>query len=145
MEIVPFELAKKLKEKGFRGKCRESYREGKLISNMTAFNCKTVVDIKISYNALSDAVYTHGMYVDIIDAPAISQVLKWLREEKKFHIAITLYQDDREQFNGWDCTIIDFNLKNFRYIYDICRFKNEWVSYESAALAGIKYVINKLI
>lgn len=62
MEYVTFEIAKKLKEKGFDWETSNVYERNTIA-------CR---------------------YEDY-PKPTISQVLKWLREEKKIHIEIFLY------------------------------------------------------
>lgn len=126
-DFVPFELAKKLKEKGFDESCYQKYDdEGYLSFNHIGYiNCDKSCD---DFCAL---------------APTISQVLKWLREEKKIYIEIFLY-------NGKYCYFV-------KSITQICKddlfheclnedtTEEEYDSYEQAALAGIEYVIDNLI
>ena len=112
MEIVSFELAKKLKEKGFNYETRDIYERNTLA-------CR---------------------YEDV-PKPTISQVLKWLREEKELYIEIYMYHNCYlwEIYNTkiYDT---DFTQKSEKYS-DI-----EYETYELAALAGIEYVIdNNLI
>jgi hypothetical protein len=66
--------------------------------------------------------------------PTISQVLKWLRDEKKLHIVIPASFDE-----GYWWEVRDFNREISEYS-DI-----EYTSYEQAALAGIEYVLDNLI
>ena len=69
-----------------------------------------------------------------INAPTISQVLKWLREEK-IHIVIN--------FDGgmdWYYQIALYGLTTYEK-----ESEHKYNSYEQAALAGIEYVLNKLI
>lgn len=70
----------------------------------------------------------------MIDAPTISQVLKWLREEKGIHVCIAL-----GEFSDWmyDVSRIDGNM--------FCKAEDDFESYEQAALAGIEYVLDNLI
>lgn len=78
-----------------------------------------------------------------INHPTIYQVLKWLREEKKIHIDIGI----------WDCKYIPFivyidvldeNIVHTNKTVDVddCKLFD---TYEQAALAGIEYVIDNLI
>jgi hypothetical protein len=67
-------------------------------------------------------------------APTISQILKWLREEKKLHIVIPASFDE-----GYWWEVRDFNREISEYS-DI-----EYTSYEEATLAGIEYVLDNLI
>lgn len=121
MELVSFELAKKLKEKGFPQKT----------SGM--------------FSMCGDCYYDDGRFYkggaicnvnDAYTAPTISQVLKWLREEKKimFEVPITLTDDGIWKFT--------FRIQTKEF-YD--RSNYEWDTYEKSALAGIEYVLNNLI
>ena len=117
MEIVSFEIAKKLKEKGFNEDC------------YTVYNTATM--------RIERSLTTWKDYKGVILAPTISQVLKWLREEKNIHIGfgyslrkkwryVVMYMDDR--FYNNPTLAVDGFLK-----------------IEQAALAGIEYVIDNLI
>lgn len=145
-DFVSFEIAKKLEEKGFKEKCLTYY------------------DVNDNVELLYNTQYTDYMlpcqYTDLlqchntgeaeiqpddsdfcVDAPTISQVLKWLRKEKKIHINIGIYP------NGWKfycCSCEKHNNGKFGD-YDICEPLGLYNSYEAAAIAGIEYVINNLI
>ena len=80
-----------------------------------------------------------------IDAPTTSQVLKWLREEKKISIEIGIHCSLK-----WMCSIYAFNDG----IEDFTQYDNDGIndtiyilynSYEQAAIAGIEYVLDNLI
>lgn len=112
MEIVPFLLAKKLKEKGFREKVNAYYGKHENI-----FDVHPALD-------MNDADYRAS-------APTISQVLKWLREEN-----IHLYTDiDNE---GW---FFEIKCLKTRFMVNTDFFKR-YRTCELAALAGIEYVID---
>lgn len=125
-DFVSFELANKLKEKMFRGKCEWHYYD----------------DTKDSYRSSVPQCYNYGGNTS--DAPTISQVLKWLREEKNTHVDIDVY------FYGWFFNVTSFHKIDtdmyecdFLYISDITTPKYD--TYEQAALAGIEYVLDNLI
>lgn len=69
--------------------------------------------------------------------PTISQVLKWLREEKKIHIAIGYSGETKWRYVVIHLDEAYFNNPNIT--------KKRLDSYEEAALAGIEYVIKNLI
>lgn len=116
MEIVSFEIAKKLKEKGFNEDC------------CTAYNTLTM-RIERSLTSWKD-------YKGVIIAPTISQVLKWLREKKKLHISI---EYGYEEIPVWDFEIR--LIGNYgRWWTD-----ETYSSYELAALAGVEYCLDNLI
>ena len=119
MEICGFEIAKKLKEKGFKTENTNwCYLDGNL------------VQVK-KYINISPYEY----------APTISQVLKWLREKKKIHLIVEISD------SGWYYTYYSNirwkgdRLKSDKYFTS---FKTN-SSYELAAIAGINYVIDNLI
>ena len=134
-EFVSYETAKKLKEKGFKGKCVAHYYPSgsELFFNQTTFRGAIVEDCLYSYNSLPVECFGR----ELIDAPTISQVLKWLRKEKKVHIGF-----------GYS------PRKKWRYVvmYMDDRFYNKptlavdgFLNIEQAALVGIEYVIDNLI
>lgn len=127
-DFVTFEIAKKLKEKGFKEECFARY----YCSDKSYFE-------RNSYHPDTESVfYCYNNDEDLgrfyIDAPTISQVLKWLRKEKKMHIIIPASFDE-----GYWWEVRDFNRKISEYS------NNEYTSYEEAATDGIKYVLNNLI
>ena len=70
--------------------------------------------------------------------PTIAQVLKWLREDKKFNVNMRLYAKD-----GWYFTVQDYKGEP---LYSQLTDTDElYMSYEEAALAGIEYVLDNLI
>ena len=114
-DLVTFEIAKKLKEKGFDYPCVGHYVNNQLY-------------IAHYYNAY------HSDKDESPDAPTISQVLKWLRDEKKLHICISL-----GEFSDWvyDISKIEGNV--------FCEAMDDFHSYEEAALAGVNYCLDNLI
>jgi hypothetical protein len=124
-EIVSFELAKKLKEKGFPQKTAGRY-------NM--IDCFYHEDGKFFFNG--GACDVNEAYT----APTISQVLKWLREEKKIHVEIDImkaYPEAKLIYWGYNIVLIDK--------YEVYHFEWNSNSFEQAALAGIEYVLNNLL
>ena len=113
-ETVSFDLAKKLKEKGFNHKTR----------------CGFLPPIKFVHEAFTD---TDWCAKNGYPAPTISQVLKWLREEKRIHIQMCVVL--REYY----FQVIDINRNAV-----VC-ISNGYSSYEIAALAGISWALDNLI
>ncbi len=130
-DFVSFELANKLKEKGF-----PQVKKGTLA--MYDERCKwyslvpTNDEEFYSFNAFDDRDYV---------CPTISQVLKWLREDKNLFIEIAM------AFNNYYFEIYNTNQYDETYGTQLNRKFNEksYSSYEQAALAGIEYVLNNLI
>ena len=130
MEFVSYKIAKKLKEKGFSKLCFATYdRDGMLGYNY----CQPTTIRAISFE---ECMSIHGYDDNCIDAPTISQVLKWFRDEKEImvEIPITLIDDGIWKF------IFRIQTKE---LYD--RSNYEYDTYEEAALAGIEYILDNLI
>ena len=126
MEFVSFELAKKLKEKGYPQHIAD---DAYILDNYgeDEYNIGERLPIPLVPN-----------YMDDISAPTISQVLKWLREDKKFNVNMRLYAKD-----GWYFTVQDYKGEP---LYSQLTDTDElYMSYEEAALAGIEYVLDNLI
>lgn len=127
-DFVTFEIAKKLKEKGFREYCIAQVE----LDNTISFNY--VFD-----NNLRTVLKCHNKLEPYVDAPTIYQVLKWLRKEKKLHIE--LWVTGKRPIE-WHHTIHTLNHSGNTQGWssgEVCD------SYEQAALAGIEYVLNNLI
>ena len=136
MDFVDFELAKKLKEKGLREECLCHYIGEDLVYN---------IESPIANNQLwfCHNKYDNIWHIDNYDAPTISQVLKWFREEKKIHINPVLWS------NGWYVDIQSFTkeIDEDGVAYeDKLEFQSiDYETYEEAVIAGIEYVLNKII
>ena len=126
-DFVTFELAKKLKEKGYPQRpdnmsCMPYYEYNE-VANYAAL-CNEIVWYRV--DETRDNIFA---------APAIHKVLKWLREEKKVFVEIV---------------ITPMGLYK-PMIYDIEGFKKPYrdisprINFNEAALAGIEYVIDNLI
>ena len=80
--IVSYDLAKKLKDKGFIGECFANYD----IRKNFAFNIR-VADCRDQKTNVDDLLFSFNQYHQTcIDAPTISQVASWLRADKHLHI-----------------------------------------------------------
>ena len=137
-DFVSFEIAKKLKEKGFEcdhpfamyseeGVFYDLCTSAKYITSASGFKCRCYYD------------YEDFDEHDCV-APTISQVLKWLREEKKLFVEIFMYHSCYlyEIYNT-EIYDVDFTQKSEKYS------EEEYASYEQAALAGIEYAIDNLL
>lgn len=135
MDFVTFEIAKKLKEKGFREECfahypicGEDYEE---------YNC--IEDDRCGISLFDLCRCYNNEDSRLIDAPTISQVLKWLREKYSIHISTKPYSCEDGLL--WPYEIRKFN-KNIVFIM---ANKTGFTKEEQASLAGIEYVLDNLI
>lgn len=121
-DFVNIELAIKLKELGFNIPFFFYYR----------------TDDKKLYHSVRSQPLVYGK--DIIDnevviAPTIAQVLKWLREEKHLE-ANGCYDNDAEGWMGYVCEMDVPDLYAFHAL------KERHKLYEGAAVAAIEYILN---
>lgn len=132
-DFVSFKIAKKLKEKGYP----QHITEDAYIIDNYGENEYQIGD-RLPIHLIPD-------YMDDIAAPTISQVLKWLREEKNIHIEFVAAAygynyivSDTPEKGGTDrhCSAIKYEGPNDG---------GAWNEYEAAAIAGIEYVIDNLI
>lgn len=140
MEFVTFDTAKKLKEKNFIEKCLAYYTP---YGGILKFNIMNVDMRPSGYEANFTELYEcYNYYVENnIDAPTISQALKWLRVNKGVDIAINpiiKYDDNSNRIREYNCDIFAPQLnKPYHTSYHD--------SYELAALAGIEYALDNII
>ena len=145
-DFVNFEVAKKLKEKGFREKCFGYYSYWGdevyyyIIQDPVPSRQLTFKDFKGCKNVYEE--------IEKYDAPTISQVLKWLRDVHHlnieiistccgYHIMITKTPDvPNEGGNELYCS---FNLD------DGPNNAGAWDDYKDCSIIGIEYVLDNLI
>lgn len=133
-DFVTFELAKKLKEKGYPQ--RPDY-----------FNYSSYYDWDglRKIHSLSNASVWFDPNIsreNIYFAPTISQVLKWLREEKNIVFGISPMQEMDCDYLGWCVTIykVDDNGYGLSWQEELY-----YDTYESAAIAGIEYAVDNIL
>ena len=166
-DFVPFEIAVKLKEKGFKEKCLFAYNDEQVINPKIVEEYGNLTDD--GYYELTedcggklkfDDVYIYEQQIilqdkiiikrNFIDAPTISQVLKWLREERKIHIEIgfgcygfcwdlTLNIKYVEGYNNSEWDLLD--LEKYKEIDN----QGNHSTYEQCALCAIEYILDNLI
>lgn len=143
MEICNFEIAKKLKEKGFNKNCSSFYA----LDNFTAEyidDCGDAyeVDFEKGELYLNYPIKSTKFKDKMLDAPTISQVLKWLREEKLILIGLSPMQEyDGNEMIEWCSTIYKADKQGGMSWMEELYYE----SYEQAALAGIEYILDNLI
>lgn len=115
-DFVSFDLAKKLKEKGFDKYCCRAYSE---------IGCFNDTD---TYKD-SEEFYCY--------APQISQVLKWLREEKRIEVN-ACWDNFDAKWIGYASEMEKPDLVGYYTSID-------YDSYEEAAIASINWTLDNLI
>ncbi len=118
-DFVGYDLAVKLKEKGYPQNGNHYYNE------------KGCIDIP-AYNLLDEDM------PDTI-APQIHEVLKWLREKKGLYVDISLYK------KGYCTLIYETNFPDGKDYANSWYVNNVDITYEEAAISGIEYVVDNLI
>ena len=146
MEIVSFEISKKLKEKGYtqditkhnawyateyyKNSCLGEYFEGELTP---------IGECGDKINALHIIEAENKGVV----APTISQVLKWLREDKKIIIV-----NRPEGFNKETKRCLFFYEiydENPGYFWEHIEYPQSFHTWEESSVAAIEYVLDNLI
>ena len=103
-DFITFEIAKKLKEKGFN--CELPYAMYNEIGQFCLLTTSAPYHVCESGYKYREYYYYNDFDKNDFIAPTISQVLKWLRKEKKVHIGfgysprkkwryVVMYMDDR--------------------------------------------------
>ena len=139
-DFVGYNLAVKLKKKGFKDLCFAYYTN----TNDLYFNYSHKAGAKYSDCYLShNLMPKDSVSGKFVDAPTISQVLKWLREEKSLHIEIVssaygyIYIiSDTPDKGGTDRVNIPYKGKNDG---------GAWDDYNECVLDAIEYVLDNLI
>jgi hypothetical protein len=129
-DFVNFDIAVKLKEKGFNIPFYFYYRTDDEVKNIYhAITCKP-----LSYSDEIDD--------EVVIAPTLMQVAQWLRDTYQLHIVPYIYtetsRNTHEDWNNWGWCLL--NTESGRKIYTDT---HQYESYEEGALAGIEYVLNK--
>lgn len=152
MEFVSFEIAKKLKEKGYPQVKKNSLAMYNEVGDWYSL-AKNLADFEYSFEDFDERDYV---------CPTISQVLKWLRKEN--NIDIEIHADvgmlGIKVYTPFISTYTEFTFENspesVRYrqkkfnparplpheIIPALEYSEEW---EEAALMGIEFVLDKLI
>ena len=121
-DYVSFEVAKLLKEKGFKGQGEHFYEDSK-ITNFANYWHRITPEQR--YKA--------------IEAPTIQMVMKWLRIEKSIAIVPTIHSIlDNEKFL-WDVEIVVAKTGD--------TYHQGWIyeKLENAVNAALKYCLTNLI
>lgn len=139
--FVSFDLAKKLKEKGFV--CDLPFAMYNELGQFYLLTTSAPI-------RKAESGYTYRDYYAYEDfdehdfiAPTIAQVLKWLREEKKIHITPVLW------CRGWYVDIQSFTKETdedgVAYEEKLEFQSIDYEIYEEAVIAGVNYCLENLI
>ena len=134
---VSFEVAKLLKKKGFKEQCLAYYTKDAEFYYNACYG-RDVDSAFKSFNSRSKYLCTHR-----IDAPTISQVLKWLREEKGVYVSIGVFPTFSTKNKVHFCYTIKTesdgsNMKVIESEYTYCE-------YSEAELNCIEYIIDNIL
>ena len=130
-DFIPFEIAVKLKEKGFREECLLHYTDtGSLFSN--SIDTYDRPNQELDYSDFRKC-FNNGNSIGLVDAPTLSQVLKWLREKE---ISI---EPCATPYSYWYYMIKEKGTIKVTYTGE------NYNNYEQAAIAGVNYCLDKLI
>lgn len=137
MVVVNFEIAKKLKEKGFK-------------QGFNIFGYKLIFSDENTIKYISDiGAYEKEDFGINIPCPSISQVLKCLRDEHNLYVCPTLntYRGKRKKDKAYNLWMFQVkNIANNHLIYPHpLDMHDVYETYEQAAHAGIEYVLDNLI
>lgn len=129
MDFVTYEIGKKLQEKGYpHGYNRFGYRS--IYSDEHTINLSRIGAYEPDYR-------------EYIPCPTISEVLKWLRKEKK--ILITIIPQEKNLGHDTLCfAVYKITEDLYQLIYN-GTVKTLVDSYEQLSIAGIEYVLDNLI
>ena len=142
MEFVTFEIAKKLKEKGLKEECLAYYtNDDTLYYNYSHKAGACYKECYLSHNFMSK----DSVSCKFVDAPTISQVLKWLRKEHHLHFEVV------GAAYGYNLIISDTPDKGGTDRYyshandDGPNYAGAWDEYEDCVLYGIEYVLDNIL
>lgn len=139
--FVTFEIGKKLQEKGF-------------IYDYNLYWYKPIyTDVNTIALIWNMGAYEKDYFGENIPCPSISQVLKWLRDEKSLYVEPCIFTDADTDADGR--VISEYTYWSFRITHietgDEIHSEYEFIDgrrfdfYEQAAIAGINYVLDNLI
>lgn len=128
--FVNYQMALKLKEKGFMEKCFASYDK----DGMFGLNyCQPSRIRAVSYD---DCMQCNNSDSSLVDAPTIEQVLSWFRTNKKLHVEFTYVFSEIEL---WDFEVQ--SVGDYRKYWT----NENYTSYNDAAFNAVSYILNELL
>ena len=135
-DYVSFETAKQLKTKGFDVPCEYFYSYGKLVKSQ-GFDC--------NWNK-GESLYTD--YKNECSAPTLQMAMKWLREIQALNIYVRgVWKDVEVQYGDWELAVVGYEWFVESLTDDTYSKMSveQFLTYEEAAEAAIKYCLENLI
>ena len=102
--FVSYDLALQLKEKGFK-------RQLDIAGNLTGYNLSRE-NKRISY------YHVHTQFPsdkEFLYAPLYQQVQKWMRDNHKLYIQISLVEDTEGISESFECVVVDLKKQNYAF------------------------------
>ena len=138
-DYVSFEVARLLKEKRFDGECRAFWKDWK--GEIRLCSCNRAHMFDYCHNSMLER-YNDTEETNIA-APTLQMAMKWLREEHNIFIDISSRfskNADKDVCFSYSCKKLVDTYKSSYEIGD-----GEWLNYEEACEAAIKYCLENLI
>lgn len=140
-DFVSYDIAVKLKEKGYN--CELPYAMYNEIGQFCLLTTSAPYHV-------CESGYKYREYYDYNDfdkndfiAPTISQVLKWLRKEKKIFVDVNSFPTySTKEMVAY---AVDVRRNSVGYSMETVESAQSFARWEEAALAGIECVLNNLI
>jgi hypothetical protein len=121
-DFVTYKVGKKLKEKGYS-------------HDYNGFGYLPIYSDECTIKLISYiGSYEQEYFGENIPCPTISEVLKWLREEKTISV-----EPCATPYNCW------YYMIKCKGEIKVTYMDNKYRTYEAASIAGIEYVLDKLI
>jgi hypothetical protein len=138
-DYVSFETAKLLKEKGFDAECHSHYYPCRYPDGSIQYH-KYERTESAKNKSWYDIYSLKNLPADHYLAPTLQMAMKWLREAH--HLEIYLEHDAIQENNNWWYSIGKYTKGCISIQFES---KSEFVSYEQACEAAIKYCLENLI
>ena len=130
---VSLEIAKLLKEIGFKWFINTAYRDGVLMhqGNLLCDN-------------FNGKQYENAARHEFFSAPTLDVAQRWLREVKGIEVYAHVFYDSREMLDEWDVYVYEVNHIT-KHIEDYISSYDIYHTYEEAQEAGIKKTLELIL
>lgn len=146
-EFVTFDVAVKLKDKGFREECSNYYAHYPGWHQLRINKVETYFAREVKSDEFLDM---HNRFENgYIDAPTISQALTWLRNKHRIHIEPCILADcdsiNSKKYTYWSFSIVSIDSGDMIYFEYEHIDDKRFDSYEQAVNAGIEYALDNIV